>query len=353
MLTGRLSGGSEVTSRPRRRIRPPVGSSKPPIIRRVVVLPQPDGPSSEKNSPLTTSSETPSTARTSRNRFSRSSSWISGDAGTGWAIIEARAYAWPSRRDAGRPVLRDVAGVPVRPEPQPGRSSTSALPGSRSRGDAGERALPIGVDRAARRRPGRPAAAHGRTGSAGPCGHPGRSRRRRCARRHGRRDQEVVDPHARGSCGTCRPGSPTTRTGRASSWTVPGSASTRPVASSARNAARSGSETWVPPWTAAASQTSLSVGATLRSPPSTSDPAGRAGLPDPASQPLEPGELARVERRADDPAVGRVQAHDPQPVDGRRQHPRLVERVEVVLARPPRPRRRPVPNRGPARHRSW
>ena len=51
MLTGRLSGGSSVMSRPRSRIRPPVGSSKPPIIRRVVVLPQPDGPSSEKNSP--------------------------------------------------------------------------------------------------------------------------------------------------------------------------------------------------------------------------------------------------------------------------------------------------------------
>ena len=53
MLTGRLSGGSVVTSRPRSRMRPPVGSSKPPIIRRVVVLPQPDGPSSEKNSPAT------------------------------------------------------------------------------------------------------------------------------------------------------------------------------------------------------------------------------------------------------------------------------------------------------------
>ena len=51
MLTGRLSGGSFVTSRPRSTIRPPVGSSKPPIIRSVVVLPQPDGPRSEKNSP--------------------------------------------------------------------------------------------------------------------------------------------------------------------------------------------------------------------------------------------------------------------------------------------------------------
>ena len=51
MFTGRLSGGSRVTSRPRSSIGPLVGRSKPPIIRRVVVLPQPDGPRSEKNSP--------------------------------------------------------------------------------------------------------------------------------------------------------------------------------------------------------------------------------------------------------------------------------------------------------------
>ena len=87
MLTGRLSGGSSVTSRPRSRIRPPVGSSKPPIIRSVVVLPQPDGPRSEKNSPLPISSETPSTARTSRKRFSRSRSWISGGVVTDVAVI--------------------------------------------------------------------------------------------------------------------------------------------------------------------------------------------------------------------------------------------------------------------------
>ena len=91
MLTGRLSGGSWVTSWPRSRMRPPVGSSKPPIMRSVVVLPQPDGPSSEKNSPAPTSSETPSTARTSRKRFSRSSSWISADDGTGGDVIVRKA----------------------------------------------------------------------------------------------------------------------------------------------------------------------------------------------------------------------------------------------------------------------
>ena len=44
MLTLRLYGGSHVTSWPCSSMRPEVGASKPPIIRRVVVLPQPDGP---------------------------------------------------------------------------------------------------------------------------------------------------------------------------------------------------------------------------------------------------------------------------------------------------------------------
>ena len=78
MLTGRLSGGSVVMSRPRSSIRPAVGSSKPPIIRRVVVLPQPLGPSIEKNSPDRMSIETRSTARTSRKCLVRSVRRISG-----------------------------------------------------------------------------------------------------------------------------------------------------------------------------------------------------------------------------------------------------------------------------------
>jgi hypothetical protein len=39
---------------PSSRMRPAVGSSNPAISRSVVVLPHPDGPSSEKNSPPTT-----------------------------------------------------------------------------------------------------------------------------------------------------------------------------------------------------------------------------------------------------------------------------------------------------------
>ena len=51
MLTLRLCGGTRDTSSPSRRMAPSVGVSKPAIIRSVVVLPQPDGPSIEKNSP--------------------------------------------------------------------------------------------------------------------------------------------------------------------------------------------------------------------------------------------------------------------------------------------------------------
>ena len=69
MLTCRLAGGTCVTSPPRSRMRPLVGSSKPAIMRSVVVLPQPDGPSIEKNSPSWISNETSSTATTSSKRF--------------------------------------------------------------------------------------------------------------------------------------------------------------------------------------------------------------------------------------------------------------------------------------------
>ena len=51
VLTSRLFGGTVDTSWPSSRIAPEVGVSNPAIIRRVVVFPQPDGPSIEKNSP--------------------------------------------------------------------------------------------------------------------------------------------------------------------------------------------------------------------------------------------------------------------------------------------------------------
>src|SRR5262245_50857689 len=57
---------------PSSRILPSVGCSNPAIIRRVVVLPQPDGPSIEKNSPLGMSTLIPATAATSPKRLTRS-----------------------------------------------------------------------------------------------------------------------------------------------------------------------------------------------------------------------------------------------------------------------------------------
>ena len=62
MFTSRSNGGTVVTSWPCSRIRPSLGSSKPAIIRSVVVLPEPDGPSIEKNSPSYTSRSMPATA---------------------------------------------------------------------------------------------------------------------------------------------------------------------------------------------------------------------------------------------------------------------------------------------------
>src|ERR1051325_10536641 len=59
----RRSGGRLVMSVPWNSIEPPSGFSRPAIMRKVVVLPQPDGPSSPKNSPWLTSRDTSATAR--------------------------------------------------------------------------------------------------------------------------------------------------------------------------------------------------------------------------------------------------------------------------------------------------
>src|SRR5438034_1957150 len=62
--TLRWLGGRLVMSLPSTVIVPPVGRSKPAIIRRVVVLPQPDGPRKDTNSPRATSRLKSSTAAT-------------------------------------------------------------------------------------------------------------------------------------------------------------------------------------------------------------------------------------------------------------------------------------------------
>src|SRR5690606_32876764 len=59
MATSRSRAGTLVTSRPFSSIRPEVTASSPAIMRSVVVLPQPEGPSSVKNSPSWISRLTP------------------------------------------------------------------------------------------------------------------------------------------------------------------------------------------------------------------------------------------------------------------------------------------------------
>src|SRR3954452_628612 len=79
-------------------IRPSSGCSKPAISRSVVVLPEPEGPSSVKNSPARTSRSTPATACTSpyalRTPVSLTSTAASPDAAGG----SAAAFACVGKR---------------------------------------------------------------------------------------------------------------------------------------------------------------------------------------------------------------------------------------------------------------
>src|SRR5438067_7258740 len=61
----RLCGGVRVIGVPARLISPDVGDSKPASIISVVVLPEPEGPSSVRNSPRSMSRSRPSTTRVS------------------------------------------------------------------------------------------------------------------------------------------------------------------------------------------------------------------------------------------------------------------------------------------------
>ena len=61
--TSSPSAGAE-TRRPPIEMRPPVACSSPAMQRRVVVLPQPEGPSRETNSPTAISKDTPPMAVT-------------------------------------------------------------------------------------------------------------------------------------------------------------------------------------------------------------------------------------------------------------------------------------------------
>jgi hypothetical protein len=90
----RASGGSAVMSWPRTRTRPASGASKPAIMRSVVVLPQPDGPRREKNSPSAMASDTSSTARAApaKTLVTRSSAMAASGIGGHRGVIGAVAH---------------------------------------------------------------------------------------------------------------------------------------------------------------------------------------------------------------------------------------------------------------------
>src|SRR5207247_9360842 len=72
----RLRGDTPLTTRPSKRMSPLSGVSKPAIMRSVVVLPQPEPPTSETSSPGWMSRESPSTATAPPKRFVRRSRLI-------------------------------------------------------------------------------------------------------------------------------------------------------------------------------------------------------------------------------------------------------------------------------------
>ena len=82
MLTSRSNGATRVTSRPLSITVPAVGCSNPAIMRSTVVLPEPDGPSMEKNSPSAMSRSTPATASIEPNDLRSPASLIAGASDT-------------------------------------------------------------------------------------------------------------------------------------------------------------------------------------------------------------------------------------------------------------------------------
>src|SRR5262245_3793462 len=86
---------------------PASGSTRPATMRRTVLFPQPDGPSSERNSPGAASSDTSSTATTAPNVF-RSRRTASAGGGAPVTVGAARASDRRSTRDLAPPALRPL-----------------------------------------------------------------------------------------------------------------------------------------------------------------------------------------------------------------------------------------------------
>src|SRR5437763_269431 len=101
MPMSRLCGGTWVTSCPPTTMRPPSGCSNPAIMRKVVVLPQPEGPSSAKNSPGATRRSTLSTTRVRPSKLFSTRSRRTSAAVRGRSLIVTRMGSASSAQDAG------------------------------------------------------------------------------------------------------------------------------------------------------------------------------------------------------------------------------------------------------------
>src|SRR3954452_21236491 len=105
MLRRSFTASARVTSSPPSRMRPEVGSTSRLIMRIVVVLPHPDGPTSTAIAPAGTSNESSSTAMVpSSYRLETRSSRIIGSpvASTREPLVVGRLVPQPRARDPGR-----------------------------------------------------------------------------------------------------------------------------------------------------------------------------------------------------------------------------------------------------------
>src|SRR5215471_3660146 len=166
MFTGLRFGGTDGTSRPVRTMRPSSGVTKPAIIRSVVVLPQPLGPRSEKNSPSPIASVIRWTASTPPKRLPTPSSEMatSADARCPSELTAVAEHTPPSNPRALAQTRTDAGGQPLRSrrptarEPaargRAARDSGTGRPAARRGAGAGVPARTL-VARAARPRYGR------------------------------------------------------------------------------------------------------------------------------------------------------------------------------------------------------
>src|SRR5262245_13520584 len=118
-----------VISTPSSRMVPSVGCSNPAISRSVVVFPQPEGPSKEKNSPLSTVRSTWSTAMSVKRFVSATSSILPPAIAPTYLSLPIRPHA---TRDRGRADRGLAVRLPARPVA--GNPGEAQLPGREAHG---------------------------------------------------------------------------------------------------------------------------------------------------------------------------------------------------------------------------